>query len=152
MGLLHKTIFAVGDGQRLLIMEERGAPHSSKWKGTGETLKASTISCSFKNGKSSIYKSNSKCFINLRSLLEWLLSRELCFPHAVLSLDLALGSDLEGHFRGWSRETRGSFFSAESESMSLANQEDDTGATVGYKQLDDRDWVPDNWISLGPSI
>lgn len=36
--------------------------------------------------------------------------------------------------------------------MSLADQEDNIGATVGCKQLDVRDWVSANWVSLGPSI
>lgn len=65
----------------------------------------------------------------------------------MLSLDLVLGPDLEGHFRGWYRETRGSFFSTESESVSLAHQEDVTGITAGYKPFDIRNWVLANWTS-----
>lgn len=70
----------------------------------------------------------------------------------MLSLDLMLGTDLEGPFRGRFREARGGFFSPESESMSSAHQVDNIGVTVGYKQLEIINWVPANWISLGPSI
>ena len=126
------------------------ASHSSEWKRINKTLKGSITSLSRINNVI-IYKRNSKCFVILRScLVRWLMGAPFSPGSAVLFL--VSGSDLGGHFGGWCGGTRGSFFSTESESMSLADQEDNIGATVGRKQLDVRDWVSANWVSLGPSI